>query len=216
MGHMMGPAHIGPVPGITAPAHPGQPPFHGIHVQLGALPVGGGPPLPLGSDRVSPHGRYSAHRTCLFTPHTSHLTRSISVQHLWPCCLAHGRCDLHVHYTQHWLWCALQALHCPNMRFCLDRLQQINADPSGNTPVNVRFNQRCLCALIDHAAAGADAHHGATHCQRAACVCPLLGGTNCSSFVVIQTLHAAAFCCSERSGAPHPGAALFVLLLSLF
>ena len=72
MGHMMGPAHIGPVPGIMAPAHPGQPPFHGIHVQLGALPVGGGPPLPLGSDRVSPHGRYSAHRTCLFTPHTSH------------------------------------------------------------------------------------------------------------------------------------------------
>ena len=25
------------------------------------------------------------------------------------------------------------------MRFCLDRLHQINADPSGNTPVNVRL-----------------------------------------------------------------------------
>jgi hypothetical protein len=43
------------------------------------------------------------------------------------------------------------------MRFCLDRLQQINADPSGNTPVNVpspppppllasaRVTLRCRC-----------------------------------------------------------------------
>jgi hypothetical protein len=65
MGHIMGPAHIGP-------AHPGQQPFHGIHVQLGALPVGGGPPLPLGSDRMSPHGRYFAPRTSLLKPYSSH------------------------------------------------------------------------------------------------------------------------------------------------
>jgi hypothetical protein len=32
----------------------------------------------------------------------------------------------------------------------------------------------------------------------------------------LKTLLAAAFCCSERSRAPHPGAALFVLLLTMF
>jgi hypothetical protein len=66
MSHIMGSAHVS-VPGgmgsanigMMGPAHPSQPPppFHGIHVQLGALPVGGGPPLSVGPDRVSPHGR---------------------------------------------------------------------------------------------------------------------------------------------------------------
>ena len=37
------------------------------------------------------------------------------------------------------IWFENMSHFAPDMRFCLDRLQQINADPSGNTPVNVRL-----------------------------------------------------------------------------
>ncbi len=37
------------------------------------------------------------------------------------------------------IWFENLSHFAPYMRFCLDRLQQINADPSGNTPVNVRL-----------------------------------------------------------------------------
>ena len=56
---------------VLGSAQPFPPAFHNIHVQLGALPVGGGPPLPLGSDRVSPHGRQVKPRTSHPTPLTS-------------------------------------------------------------------------------------------------------------------------------------------------